>query len=161
MDFGIKHPVTIHLAGNTRLNELKQYEQKQWRRWINKVVVDDIQFHHLSRVIGPEYTNDGIRADSTQTDKLQGLLKDEPNKLSYRLSERLRVDNIPSLGVINHGNNESDQTVGFLPGSYTFNSLKKDSNTIPLYKPFQPPEHLHSKDFVLYYRQQLSALAHN
>ena len=161
LDFGVKHPVTIHLAGGSRLKELKQYEEKQWNKWMGKVVVNDIKFHHLRRGIGTECVAQGPKA-STQIDKLQGLLKDRPKKISYRLTEQLRVDNLPPLSLI-HKNEDSEQqgVVGYIPGPYSTGSLKPDCNTIPLYKPFQPPKDLHRKDFVFYYRKQLSALLPN
>ena len=148
----MKHPVTIHLAGDSRQRELEEQEEKEQRVWQDRLVVDDTSFHVLRRNIKTECRNRGAKA-STQTEKVKGLLKDEPKKVSFRPSERLRVDNLPALSLIHKGDDsplEDTTVVGYLPGPRVDQGLKRDINVIPIFKPLKPPEDLHRKDFVLY-----------
>ena len=41
LDFGVKQPVTIHLAGESRKNELDQYTSLEETKWRETLVVDD------------------------------------------------------------------------------------------------------------------------
>ena len=160
LDFGVKQPVTIHLAGETRKQELKEHKDNEQREWKSRVVVDDTRFHILRHSIKTETSTKGRKAAS-QIDKLQGLLKDNPAKVSLRPSERLRVDNLPSLGTITMNEEGVEKTlVGFLPGPDMNRSLKQNKNTIALFKPVKLPANLHRKDFVLYssYCQQEHSL---
>lgn len=94
--------------------------------------MDDLRFHVLRRNPKTETTTRGAKA-TTQIEKMKGLLKDKPNRLSLKLSEHLRVDNIPAISTIRM-NEDEDSIIGFLPGPDSLRSLKRNANVIPLYQ---------------------------
>ena len=148
LDFGVQPCVTIHLAGESRAKENSEYTRQEQSTWDSKLVVKDTRFHVLRRGLRTEQTSQGPLA-SSQADKLQGLLKDNPNKYSLVASERLRVDKLPALSII-HSKEEDKNIVGYHPGPVDTMSFKRDCNVVPILKQTTPPAHLHRDDFNLY-----------
>ncbi len=110
------------------------------------------------RGIRTELANSGLRA-STQLEKLTGLLKDPPQKLSLKQAG-LTVHDMPTLDVIHNPKlnyTEGDQTNelrkrGCVPGIEPRRSLKLDSNVVPLsICPAKPSKGIlkHPQDFRL------------
>ena len=143
----MKQPVSVHLAGQSRDEEIKEFKEKERKIWHDKVVVEDTIFHIHRHSIKTENAIGGPNA-STQIDKLKGLLKDKPKKISLQPSEHLRVDNIPMLGLIRlKEEHDEDAIVGYHPGPNLVQSLKRDSNVVPVYRTVEPDCH-HGKSFV-------------
>lgn len=134
LDFGSSPPITIHLAGEQRKKEIDQFKQKECEKWHSKLVVVDqsaIKTHRLG--IGTELST----RPSCSTDKLKGLLKDEPQKLSLKLS-RLKLADSPALSVVQAAEPRPDSNIpgdvglGYNPGAMEDCSLKLDKNVIPI-----------------------------
>lgn len=133
LDFGSSPPVTIHLAGEQRKKEIDWFKEKEFEKWHSKLVVDkaDMTTHRS-----------GITAElSTRPlcsiDKLKGLLKDEPQKLSLKLPGLKPVES-PALCVVQAAEPRPDSNIpddvglGYTPGSMENQSLKLDKNVIPI-----------------------------
>ncbi|XP_058855815.1 uncharacterized protein cfap92 isoform X2 [Acipenser ruthenus] len=76
--FGTRHPITIHLAGDTLQDEHLAYARKQYINWLNKVITEDsMKFYRRS-------TESELHTNGAKLDRLQGLLKDKPRKHSLR-----------------------------------------------------------------------------
>ena len=176
--FGPTPPTTIHLAGESRASELKESLDRERQDWASKLVVKNTRFqpHRYCTVLSiftlfelflkdylyyhnvimlyldrkgirTELTGCGPRA-TTQLDKLQGLLKDSPQKYSLK-QNGLPVYDIPALHVVHNPSvdsrlniinvsNDSQQDgskKGYVPGPNETRSLKLDSNVIPLTEP--------------------------
>lgn len=95
--------------------------------------------------IRTELTLSGPQA-GTQLDKLQGILKDSPEKYTLR-EEGLRLEPTPALDVVHNPSvdprrkvlvvereheGEGSKVVGYRPGPCEKRSLKLDSNVIPI-----------------------------
>lgn len=131
--FGSQYPVTIHLAGERRKEEIKDFKDKESEKWKSKMVVGSMQFCTLRQGIKTEQS---LRAASQQ-DKFKSLLKDEPIIPSaIAPSEHLRVDTLPALATTCIKKDENEKgLVGYLPGDISLcRSLKQDCNVIPIYK---------------------------
>lgn len=133
LDFGSSPPVTIHLPGEQRKKEIDQFKQKELEKWNSKVVVDqtDMTTHRLG--ISTELST----KPCCSVDKLKGLLKDEPQKLSLKLPG-LKPVKSPALHVVQAAelrpasNIPDDVGLGYNPGSMENRSLKLDKNVIPI-----------------------------
>jgi len=133
LDFGSSPPVTIHLAGEQRKKEIDHFKQKEFEKWHSKLVVDkaNMTTHRL-----------GVTAElSTKPlcsiDKLKGLLKDEPHKLSLRLPGLKPVEStalcvVQAAEPMLDSNIPDDVGSGYNPGSMENQSLKVDTNVIPI-----------------------------
>lgn len=130
VDFGVTHPATIHLAGESRKKELGDYEAQLNKSWQSKLVVMDTKFHGLRRGVHTELTARGPKA-AAKVDHLTGLLKDSPTKNAYRF---LPVDRLPALRVMREPDEEERGVVGYLPGPCLDRSLKLNWNTVPITK---------------------------
>nr|XP_039250444.1 uncharacterized protein LOC120328106 [Styela clava] len=137
---------TVHLPGDKRLEEIEQARIKKEREWKSKIIVDSsrMKFHRVA--CGTEQTN-----KSNQIDKLQNILKDEPNKKSLKYFPT----RIPPLSVVSGGGVEmktkdkkqrgapfpssrpKSRVAGYQPGPYDELSWKMDKNVIPI----RSPEH--------------------
>ena len=132
-DFGSSPPVTIHLAGEQRKKEIDQFKQKECENWYSKLVVDhtDMTTHRLG--VGTELS---VRP-SCSVDKLKGLLKDEPQKLSLKFPGLKLVDS-PALCVVQAAEPRPDSNIpddvgsGYNPRAMENHSLKLDKNVIPI-----------------------------
>ena len=133
LDFGSSPPITIHLAGGQRKKEIDQFRQKECEKWHSKMVVDQssIVTHRLG--VSTELST----RSSCSIDKLKGLLKDEPQKLSLKLPGLKLVDS-PALCVVQsaeprpNSNIPDDVGSGYNPGAMEDRSLKLDKNVIAI-----------------------------
>lgn len=133
LDFGSSPPVTIHLAGEQRKKEIEQFKQNELEKWHSKLVVEktDMTTHRLG--ISTELSTKPLHG----TDKLKGLLKDEPQKLSLKLPGLKPIES-PALYVVQaaeprpNSNIPDDVGSGYSPGSMDDRSLKLDKNVIPI-----------------------------
>ncbi|XP_065909362.1 uncharacterized protein [Dysidea avara] len=132
-DFGSSPPVTIHLAGAQRKREVEHYRQKEIEKWSSKIVVDRtiMDMHRLG--ISTELSAKPL----CDADKLKGLLKDEPQKMSLK-SPGLKLNEPPALFVLKtaevrpDSNISNDMGLGYIPGPMDNRSLKLDKNVIPV-----------------------------
>jgi len=132
-DFGSSPPVTIHLAGAQRKREIDQYRQEEVEKWNSKIVVDStiMDMHRLG--ISTELSSKPLCA----ADKLKGLLKDEPQKMSLK-TPGLKLNEPPALYVLKKAELRPDSNVsndvgkGYSPGPMDNRSLKLDKNVIPI-----------------------------
>ena len=130
VDFGVQHPATIHLAGESRKRELEEYEAKLHKSWQSRLVVTDTRFHGLRRGLRTEMTVKGPKA-ATKADHLTGLLKDPPIKNSFKF---LPVNQLPTLTVVRELTDEERGVVGYFPGPCLGRSLKLNWNTVSITK---------------------------
>ncbi|RDD42894.1 Uncharacterized protein TrispH2_004889 [Trichoplax sp. H2] len=157
-----RQPVTIHLAGDSLRAESQRFLKDDQKVWEEKLVVKDTRqrFHRCNTAA--EQHDRGPKA-SCQLDKLKGLLKDEPAKLSLRLGKG-NFHKVPALSVVNYpnidaesnkiGNRKGQQEVkevtrAFTGGPIGHRSWLLENNFIPCEKEknAQNPE----KNFKLYY----------
>ena len=130
LDFGSSPPATIHLAGEQRKKEIDQFQQKECEKWHSKLVVDQSSMTTHRLGIGTELST----KPSCSVDKLKGLLKDEPQKLSLKLPG-LRLVDSPAVCVTEprpESNIPDDVGSGYNPGAMENCSLKLDKNVIPI-----------------------------
>ena len=132
-DFGSSPPATIHLAGEQRKKEINQFKQKECEKWNSKLVVDQSSMATHRLAISTELS---IKP-SCSVDKLKGLLKDEPQKLSLKLPG-LRLVDSPAICVVQAAEHRPDSNVpddaglGYNPGAMENRSIKLDKNIIPI-----------------------------
>lgn len=145
--FGADEPVTIHLAGARLKNEKMETLLKEHQDWKSKIIVKDTQmkFHRCA----PETEAKSVGFNSSnQLDRLEGLLKDTPNKL-YLRNARATLGEIPPLNVALNPSVDrtareegrpvlpvvlsEEHTSGFVPGPYTNRSWLLERNKIPIY----------------------------
>ena len=125
-------PLSIHLAGQSKDNELADFTRKEKEIWRSKVVVDDTNFSVVRQGTHTELQGQAC----CQTDKLKSILKHQPKKLGLAPMEQLRVDNIPALTIF-AGRDEKEcsrKVIGFIPGPLTHRSLLLDCNIVPIHK---------------------------
>lgn len=95
------------------------------------------RFHTLRKGSQTEQTPKGKKA-SSQLDKLQGLLKDAPQKHSLKMhgnsSDAPPLSTLHSFGLSGKkdSNIAGDRGVGFHPAEFGKGSLKMDRNVIPI-----------------------------
>ena len=137
-------PITIHKAGDTLAKERQDCADKDKEEWNSKLVVEDptMKFHRLTAET--ELTYRGLKA-SNQVDRLTGVLKDSPAKLSLKQG----MTDVPALSVVNNPSvdtlareagwpipvedlEERERNCGFMPGAYDEKSWLMDKNTIPI-----------------------------
>ncbi|EDV25838.1 uncharacterized protein TRIADDRAFT_23652, partial [Trichoplax adhaerens] len=101
-----RQPVTIHLAGDSLRAESQRFLKDDQKVWEEKLVVKDTRqrFHRCNTAA--EQHDRGPKA-SCQLDKLKGLLKDEPAKLSLRLGKG-NFHKVPALSVVNYPNIDAE-----------------------------------------------------
>ena len=125
-----EHACTIHLAGARRAEELAHYSSQEQRVWRGKLVVDNERFQVHRTAPAVELCERGPGAATLQ-DKAGGILKDPPAKLSLA-APALRLDPIPSVGVVSSPRKEGDEVKVFQPGPYQNTSWNCPHNTIPV-----------------------------
>lgn len=125
-------PVTIHLPGIQREEEVREKREKEEEKWRAKVVVDHLNLKVHRKPAFMEGEERGPRA-STQLDKLRGLLKDPPLKRSLIVggvpsepNTCLRSVTCPPWCEVADGSRG-----GYHPGPLE-RSLKLDKNVIPV-----------------------------
>ncbi len=137
-------PITIHQAGDTLAKEKQECIDEDKEQWKAKLVVDDptMKFHRLAPET--ELTYKGLLS-SNQIDRLTGVLKDEPMKISLQQG----MPEIPALSVVNNPSvdtlaresgwpipvedlEEREKNCGFMPGPFDDKSWLNNKNTIPV-----------------------------
>lgn len=99
-NFGNKETLSIQSTGVQKEAEKLAVKMQQFDEWKSKIVVDDT-YQHFHRVLpATELLMKGMRS-SNQIDRLGGLLKDPPKKLSLMLEDP-SPNNIPALAVVNN-----------------------------------------------------------
>ncbi|ESO89848.1 hypothetical protein LOTGIDRAFT_124357 [Lottia gigantea] len=147
--FNPNDPITIHLAGDKLYDETTRNKQEEHDLWRSKIVVSEInpRFHRC--LPETEMTEAGFKS-SNQLDRLQGLLKDTPDK--YSLSKPgLMIKPTPPLNVVLNPlvdsqarlegkvmepacpNEHTDYNQGFVSGPFEHRSFKLDRNVIPAF----------------------------
>eukprot|EP00731_Ephydatia_muelleri_P003276 Em0001g3276a len=129
--FGPAPPVSIHLAGDRRKEELGEKEREEEERWRARVVVDHLDFRVHRKPVSVELKERGPGA-SNQLDRLCGLLKDPPYKHSLLGGEGLGPRSC--LGSVTRppGCEEDAPRGGYQPGPLLSRSLKLDKNVVPI-----------------------------
>lgn len=95
------------------------------------------RFHTLRKGSQTEQTSKGRKAGS-QLDKLQGLMKDAPQKHSFKVHSHTAdtplLSTLHSFGLSGKkdSNIAGDEGVGFHPAEIVKGSLKLDRNVIPI-----------------------------
>ncbi|XP_072038562.1 uncharacterized protein [Amphiura filiformis] len=137
-------PITIHQAGDTLAKERQECYDQDKKEWTSKLVVEDptMKFHRLAAE--SELLDKGFKS-SNQIDRLAGVLKDNPMKLSLQQG----MPDIPALSVVNNPSvdtlareagwpipvedlEERERNCGFMPGPYDDKSWLTNKNTIPI-----------------------------
>ena len=124
------HPVTIHLAGKRRAEEVQQYASLEGAKWRSKLVVDNEQFAVHRTAPAVELKSMGVGA-ATQQDKAGSILKDKPAKLSLA-APGLKLAPIPTVSVVNYPKSEAQELRVFAPGPHSDLSWARENNAIPL-----------------------------
>ncbi|XP_069101496.1 uncharacterized protein [Argopecten irradians] len=141
-----EEPVTIHLAGEKLKKERLDALRKDFEKWRSKQVVDDTRQYFHRCLMETELDDKG----QNQVDKLRGLLKDNPNKLSLR-KPGLHLKDIPPLNVVLNPSVDTDARLaglpthpavegegyekikGFKPGPFETHGWNLERNKIPAY----------------------------
>ena len=126
------HPVTIHMPGKRRAEELQLYTSEEERKWRSKLVVDNEIFAVHRTAPAVELKSGGPGAASQQ-DKAGSILKDPPAKLSLS-APLLKLSPIPSVDVVNYPKSEENEKKVFQPGPHDSLSWSREHNAIPLPK---------------------------
>lgn len=139
-------PITIHAAGETLKAERLAAKSRDLEEWKSKLVVDDTEMHFHRLTTGTELLDKGFHS-SNQVDRLNDLLKDEPQTVALR---QANFQPIPALGVVQNPNvdrtareegtlperlddvERKEKHHGFVPGAYDDRSLLVDKNRIPI-----------------------------
>ena len=124
------HPVTIHLPGKRRAEELRQYTSLEEVKWRSKVVVENERFavHRTAPAVELKSKGEGA---ASQQDKAGSILKDEPAKLSL-VAPRLKLSPIPAVSVVNYPRTEEQEMRVFVPGPHAEHSWSREHNAVPL-----------------------------
>eukprot|EP00731_Ephydatia_muelleri_P003298 Em0001g3298a len=129
--FGPAPPVSIHLAGDRRKEELGEKEREEEERWRARVVVDHLDFRVHRKPVSVELKERGPGA-SNQLDRLCGLLKDPPYKHSLLGGEGLGPRSCLGKRHSPPGCEEDAPRGGYQPGPLLSRSLKLDKNVVPI-----------------------------
>lgn len=162
--------VSVHSAGDTK--EKEQYEAllESRRQWEENVVVDDTIFRTHRCLPETELRDSGPKA-SNQLDKLEGLIKNPPEKLSFSRAG-LALREIPPLGVVANPNVDTparktgklepitripaeEANCGYHPGPFEGAGWLLEKNKVSI--PDQEHEKfrkLKGQDYRLYYRDR-------
>ncbi|XP_066284865.1 uncharacterized protein [Branchiostoma lanceolatum] len=148
LHFGSSAPITIHLPGKLREEEIMDAAMKDYEDWRSKIVPNDTQMHFHRINKDTELKQRGKRSGN-QLDRLRGLLKDDPRKLALSKSG-FSLKEIPPLSVVNYpsvdrDSREAGKTLlpavenegeergpGFTPGPHTAHSWLLEKNKIPV-----------------------------
>ncbi|KAL4225876.1 hypothetical protein ACF0H5_013865 [Mactra antiquata] len=171
-NFGQREHTTIHLAGEKLRQEKLAAQRKDFENWKLKIVVDDTRQHFHRCLTETELQLKGRKA-SNQVARLQGLLKDTPNKLSLR-HPGMNLQNIPPLNVVLNPSvdtdarlagitprpavdNEGDESnPGFKPGPFTKHGWNLEKNKIPAIDyEHEKFRRLKGHDFNVYHKERM------
>ena len=126
------HPVTIHMPGKRRAEELQQYTSEEEKKWRSKLVVDNERFAVHRTAAAVELRSRGPGAASQQ-DKSGSILKDPPAKLSLSTAP-FKLSPIPAVDVVNYPRSEENEKKVFQPGPHDSLSWSRECNAIPVLK---------------------------
>ncbi|XP_052781235.1 uncharacterized protein LOC128217855 isoform X2 [Mya arenaria] len=147
VNFGVPEPNTIHLAGEKLRQEKLAALRRDKEEWKSKVIVEDTRQYFHRCLTETELSAQGRKA-SNQLSRLQGLLKDHPQKLSLR-RPGMHLRNIPPLNVVLNPSVDTDvratgvvpepavegegeeRNSGFKPGPFPDSSWVVEHNKIP------------------------------
>lgn len=139
-----REPITIHLAGQKLKQEKLEAFRKDYDTWKSKLVVKDPRGHFHRCLAATEMDENG----QNQIDKLKGLLKDTPEKLSLKRSG-FNLKDIPPLNVVLNPSVDTlsrlegkpclpavpgeglEKNKGFHPGPFEEHSWVLEKNKIP------------------------------
>ncbi|XP_053378149.1 uncharacterized protein LOC123529262 isoform X2 [Mercenaria mercenaria] len=171
INFGVPEHGTIHLAGEKLRQEKLAAKHEDLTEWKSKIVVDDTRQYFHRCLTETELRTQGRKA-SNQVARLQGLLKDRPNKLSLR-RPGMNLRNIPPLNVVLNPSvdtdsrlagitprpaveNEGDETnKGFKPGPYLEHSWVLERNKVPAIDyEHDKFNQLKGRDFNVYHKER-------
>ena len=145
----IREPITIHLAGQKLKEERLAALRKDFETWKSKIVVNDTRQYIHRCLKETELKESGMKSQN-QIDKLQGLLKDKPSKISLRRQGMVLKD-IPPLNVVLNPsvdtkareaglptlpaveNEGIEKTNGFKPGPYEGHSWNLERNKVRIH----------------------------
>lgn len=127
VNFGLPEPQTVHLAGDKLLQEKLTVELQEKEQWKSKVVVKDPRQYFHRCLTETEFRTGGRKA-SNQLARLQGLLKDQPNKLSLS-KPGMALANVPPLNVVLYPGVDTDaRLAGITPRPTTINEVDENNN---------------------------------
>ncbi|XP_071128270.1 uncharacterized protein [Mytilus edulis] len=140
-----REPVTIHLAGQKLKQEKLESFKQDYETWKSKIIVKDPRGHFHRCLPETEMNEKG----QNQIDKLKGLLKEKPEKLSLKrpgfslrdipplnvvlnpsVDSLSRLEGKPLLPAVPGEGNEKNK--GFNPGPFEENSWVMEKNKIPV-----------------------------
>lgn len=139
-------PVTIHLAGQKLKEERLSALRKDFDKWKSKLVIDDPRQYFHRCLMATELDEKA----QNQVDKLKGLLKDSPKKISLR-KPGMHLRDVPPLNVVLNpsvdtaarlegrstdpavANEDDERTHGFKPGPFDMHGWNLERNKIPAY----------------------------
>lgn len=148
-NFGVADPLSIHYSGDRLTEEQRQAKLRDLELWRSRIIVDNPRQNFLRCLTETELLDRGYKS-SNNLEKLKGILKDPPAKMTLR-KPGLILEDIPSLSVVGYPQvdtaarkarghldaavPEASQvwTKGYNPGPYTNLSWTRDENTIPTY----------------------------
>ncbi|XP_020606074.1 uncharacterized protein FLJ43738-like [Orbicella faveolata] len=162
--------LSVHAAGDTKEQEENEAAEKYTRQWQERIVVDDTIFRTHRCLTETELRDRGAKA-SNQLAKLEGLLKNHPEKFSLSRAG-LTLEKIPPLAVVANPSVDTparktgklipiarDQREegnwGFYPGPFEKEGWLMEKNKVPI--PDQEHEKFRSlkgHDFRLYYKDK-------
>eukprot|EP00794_Sanderia_malayensis_P005993 gene5993-6689_t len=146
--FGSSAPATIHLAGDTLAEERKKANDEEKDLWKKALVTDDLMFKVHRVGMNTELKSKGIKS-SSQTARLENMLKSEPKKYSLS-APGLRLRRIPALSVVLNPTVDSsmnfyerlqffdddyearERNCGYNPGPFDNKGWLLDKNKIPI-----------------------------
>ncbi|RUS70710.1 hypothetical protein EGW08_021530 [Elysia chlorotica] len=99
-DFGNTEPLSIQTTGVQKEAERLSVKMQQYEDWKSRIVVDDTNQHFHRVLPATELLMKGSNCNN-QIDKLCGLLKDPPKKLSLMIQDPT-PNIIPALSVVNN-----------------------------------------------------------
>ncbi|XP_074646485.1 uncharacterized protein LOC141902581 [Tubulanus polymorphus] len=169
-NFGNQIPITIHEAGDKLEQEKISAVEKSYQEWLSKIIVDSMGTKSHRCLPATELTHKGFKS-SNQLDRLQGLLKNEPQKVALR-RPGMRLREVPPLSVVSNPsvdtasrnlglrlppafNANIEKTKGFAPGPFAHKSWVNESNKIPI-RYYDHSKYAASKghDFNVYHKER-------
>ncbi|RMX52800.1 hypothetical protein pdam_00012207 [Pocillopora damicornis] len=162
--------LSVHAAGDTKEQEQDEADMETTRQWRGRIVVDDTIFRTHRCLPETELKDRGAKA-SNQLAKLEGLLKNYPQKFSLS-REGLTLAEIPPLAVVVNPSVDTparktgklvpitrdlkeQRNWGFYPGPFEDEGWLMEKNKIPI--PDQEHERfktLKGHDFRSYHKDK-------
>ena len=139
--------MSVHAAGDTKEQEQDEADMETTRQWRDRIVVDDTIFR-THRCLPETELKDRDAKASNQLAKLEGLLKNYPQKFSLS-REGLTLAEIPPLAVVVNPSVDTparktgklvpittdlkeERNWGFYPGPFENEGWLMEKNKIPI-----------------------------